>query len=459
MTEMDYSTLVKEEEEHRLSRVPLTALYEALKQVKDGRKKRGCRYSLALILTLLLLARPAGETEMRAAAEWIKLRKGWIIEQLHLTRASVPCQGTYLYALERIDAQELLEVVAGCLTRGEAAQRCENEPSRLAEQAGQQEKQHVAVDGKTMRGTLGHESATQPSVHVLSVYEVRTGLVLAQRSVAEKENEISAVKDLLTPVYVKDRVGTADAMHTQKTTCQRIDQLGGKYLFFFEVNHPTAHEDLALFFEDPDADQSTWGFFSHTEKGHGRLTTRTVSTSTEMNDWFATLWTGIAQSFQVTRTVKRKCRRVIEQTEAQQQTPASEAQPSSQQPTPATLPPKAKPSKKRKQVIFVEETSQQVVYGFTNLTPAQASPEAIATFLRKHWAIENRLHWRRDVTLREDHSQVRTTGKPPVLAVLNNIVLSLMDWLGVPNVPDQMRIFGAFPKLALDLLLGPLTFE
>jgi hypothetical protein len=54
-----------------------------------------------------------------------------------------------------------------------------------------------------MRGTLGHESATQPSVHVLSVYEVRTGLVLAQRSVAEKENEISAVKELLTPVYVR----------------------------------------------------------------------------------------------------------------------------------------------------------------------------------------------------------------------------------------------------------------
>src|SRR2546422_9816331 len=123
MTEMDYSTLLAEEEaENRLSRVPLTALYEALKQVKDGRKKRGCRYSLALILTLLLLARLAGETEMRAAAQWIKLRKGWIIEQLHLTRASVPCQGTYLYALERIDAQELLEVEAGGLARWEGAQ-------------------------------------------------------------------------------------------------------------------------------------------------------------------------------------------------------------------------------------------------------------------------------------------------------------------------------------------------
>jgi hypothetical protein len=73
MTEMDYSTLVAEEEATRLKRVPLTALYEALQQVKDGRKKRGRRYALALILTLLLLARLAGETEIRGAAQWIKL--------------------------------------------------------------------------------------------------------------------------------------------------------------------------------------------------------------------------------------------------------------------------------------------------------------------------------------------------------------------------------------------------
>ena len=294
---------------------------------------------------------------------------------------------------------------------------------------------------------------------MLSVYEIRTGLVLAQRSVAEKENEISAVKDLLTPVYVKDRVWTADAMHTQKTACQCIEQFGGKYLFFFKDNHPTAHEDLALFFEDPDADRSAWGFFSQTDKGHGRLTTRTVRTTTEMNDWFATEWAGIAQSFQVIRTGKRKRRKVLEQAPAEEQTSISEQENSSQQ-TQATLPPKAKPSKKgkqAKQVTFVEETSQQVVYGFSNLTPAEASPEAIATFLRNHWAIENRLHWRRDVTLHEDHSQVRTTGKPQVLAALNNIVLSLMDWLGVRNVPDHMRIFGAFPKLALALLLGPRT--
>jgi predicted transposase YbfD/YdcC len=463
MTEMDYNILVAEEEVHRLSRVPLTALYEALKQVKDGRKKRGCRYSLALILTLLLLARLAGETEIRAAAHWIRLRKSWIIEQLHLKRASVPCLGTYLYALGKIDAQDLLKVVAECVTRWETQERCENEPSRLAGQGGKQRKQHVAVDGKTMRGTLGHESASQPSVHVLSVYEVHSGLVLAQRSVREKENEISAGKDLLIPLYVKDRVWTADAMHTQKMVCQSIDQFGGKYLFFFKDNHPTAHEDLALFFEDPEADQSTWEVFSQTEKGHGRLTTRKMCTTTEMNDWFAGEWAGVSQTFQLTRTVTRRQRKLLEVEESGEQTPPSqtgkrkepEEQERSSTPTKQT-----KANKKtKKQVTYVKETSQQVVYGLTNLTPTEAGPETIAAFARAHWAVENRLHWRRDVTLHEDHSQVRTAGRPEALATLNNIVLALMDWLGVHNVPEQMRIFNAYPQLALALLLGPLTFE
>src|SRR5258706_16336738 len=103
---MDYNTLLTAEEEQRLSRVPLTALYEALKQVADGRKKRGCRYSLALILTLLLLARLAGEADLGATAQWIRFRKVWIIQHLHLTRGSLPCAGTYAYGLDRIGAQE-----------------------------------------------------------------------------------------------------------------------------------------------------------------------------------------------------------------------------------------------------------------------------------------------------------------------------------------------------------------
>jgi hypothetical protein len=83
----------------------------------------------------------------------------------------------------------------------------------------------------------------------------------------------------------------------------------------------------------------------------------------------------------------------------------------------------------------------------------------VLELVRDHWAIENRLHWRRDVTLREDHCQVRKGEAPRVLAVLNSFLLALLDFRGVTNVPKQMRIFDAHPLQAVRLLLGsPLTF-
>jgi hypothetical protein len=70
--------------------------------------------------------------------------------------------------------------------------------------------------------------------------------------------------------------------------------------------------------------------------------------------------------------------------------------------------------------------------------------------------IENRLHWRRDVTLREDHCQVRKGNAPRVLAVLNSFLLALLDFGGVTDVPKQMRLFDARPWLAVRLLFGSL---
>ncbi len=76
--------------------------------------------------------------------------------------------------------------------------------------------------------------------------------------------------------------------------------------------------------------------------------------------------------------------------------------------------------------------------------------------MRAHWQVENRVHWRRDVTLGEDGCQVKQGKAAQVLAALNNGVLMLMDHLGVENVKEQMREFAAQPLAAVALLLRPL---
>ena len=90
----------------------------------------------------------------------------------------------------------------------------------------------------------------------------------------------------------------------------------------------------------------------------------------------------------------------------------------------------------------------------------QVSYPAQAKFVVCDYTIENRLHWRRDVTLREDDCQVRKGEAPRVLAVLNSCLLALLDFLGVSNVPRQMRIFDARTWQAVRLLLSSLlTFK
>ena len=84
---------------------------------------------------------------------------------------------------------------------------------------------------------------------------------------------------------------------------------------------------------------------------------------------------------------------------------------------------------------------------------AGVGPERLLELVRGHWAIENRLHWVRDVTLGEDGCRVRTGGAPQVLAALRNVVLGLLRRRGVPNVAAALRENGWQPQGALRLLV------
>ncbi len=406
---MDYITLAPEKEfPANLNEADAHSVYAAFEKITDGRCKRGIRYPVALILTLIVLAKLMGEPKLSGVSQWVRLRGTWLNEHLHLQRSSWPAASTYTYVLDRINPQEVTQVIQQCLTQAESSRQCGTEPSRLLGQAGHEQKAHLALDGKTMRGTLSHSQAatTQPSVHLLSLYEVSTGIVLAQRAVQTKENEISAVPHLLLPVLIKGRIWSADAMHTQKKMCGQLTQNGGDYLLIAKDNQPTTRSDLELFFEDPEADRAGWQSSTTCEKGHGRLEKRTLTASTDLTDYFTNQWPGIAQVFRLERSVSEK-----------------------------------------------GQHRSSVVYGFTSLSVKRASTQRLLQLNRGHWGIENCLHWRRDVTLGEDHSQVRTGRAPEVLAALNNTLLSLMDFLHVPNVPNQMRFYQAYPLEALRLLL------
>jgi hypothetical protein len=193
------------------------SLYRAFERVTDGRKARGKRYPLALMLTLLLLGKLAGETTLAGIVDWVNERKQTLQRQLNWPKR-FPVNSTYSEALAQCDGQAIANVIALVLVNARAQEVCGEEPSRLlAYQLGEQYLIHTAMDGKTLRGTLQHDKETQPPVHLLSLYECERGIVLAQEALKSKENEITAAGALLRPALVKGRIISADAMHCARS--------------------------------------------------------------------------------------------------------------------------------------------------------------------------------------------------------------------------------------------------
>jgi predicted transposase YbfD/YdcC len=383
--------------------VDASSLYRAFEHVKDGRKAKGKRYPLALLFTLLLLGKLAGETKLEGIIDWINERQPELKQLLNWPKG-FPVQKTYTDALAKCDHQEVARAIAQVLVKARAGeQRDEKEPKS-------DQLIHTAVDGKVLRGTLKHGRDDQPPVHLLSFYECESGIVLDQFVVNKKKNEESACKAILHPLLVKGRIISADAIFSCREWCAAVQAYGGYYLIPIKDNNPAVLRALSDFFADEGIDRKEFQFHKEVNKGHGRREIREIWTSTQMNDWFEKEWAGIAQVFQIRRTVQEK-----------------------------------------------GEERVEIVYGMTNVPRKQAAAKRLLELNRKHWRIENRLHYRRDVTLGEDASQVRSRGAPEVLAALNGGLLALLDFLGVKNVAKQMRHFCAQPQDALQLLLGKLS--
>lgn len=410
---MNYSTFEEAVEQGQWPiKIDVLSVYRAFEQIIDGRHKRGVRYRVEEILTLILLGKLAGMTTPAAIAEWVRHRAEQLKQFLPWKRASFPCASTYSNVLRTLDAAQLTQVLAQFLTRAEASQRCGEEAGRLGTDTQGWVHEHLALDGKTLRGTLGHVATDQKKMHQLALYEVQTGVLLKEQVTGEKQNELSMVSEFLTPCLVKGRILSADALHTQHAFCFKVTRWEGDYVLIAKDNQATLADDLRLFFAEPPVDCRDWRTARTVDKGHGRLEIRELVASTELNDFLGGQWAGVAQVFRLTRTVREK-----------------------------------------------GVTRTEVVYGITSLSPAQASAERLLKLVRDHWAIENRLHWRRDVTLGEDHCQVRKGAAPRVLAVLNSFLLALLDFGRVTNVPKQMRLFDAKPWLAVRLLFSSvLTF-
>jgi predicted transposase YbfD/YdcC len=396
------------------TKVEAASLYAVLQGVQDQRAKRGQRYEAALVLTLMLLAKLAGEQSLRGIAQWVQLRVTWLQTMLPCLDTRTPCANTYRYICSHVDVDELNQTLGRffaqtheAIATGEESKQKIQATGLPAEQRGQEQ---LSLDGKCLRGTC--DSGAPPATsarHVLALYNVTHGHVLRQIVTAGPGDEQPAGVDLLHGLDLRHCVITADALHTRPVLCRQILAQGGDYLLIAKENQPTLRSDIALLFSESPVPWLPEEQIRHVSKGHGRLEVRHLRVSHQLNDYLMPHWPAVAQVFQLERHVVRR-----------------------------------------------QRISHEFAYGLTSLPATAAPPSRLLQLLRHHWHIENRLHWRRDTRLGEDACRVRSGRAPYTLSALNNAVLAFMDYLGVENVADQFRIFAAQPHTALKLLLCPL---
>jgi predicted transposase YbfD/YdcC len=394
---MEYSTLQPWQEIGETGTVyDVGSIYGRFLEISDPRGDKGKRYSLEMLLVIIFMAKLTGKDKPDEIADWAKNNAEGLAQLLGLKRIWMPSHST----IRRVFHSILDEA----------------EFDRMAQAYQQQEQsgagEVLAMDGKVLHGT--QIAGVEGSDNVLSIYAVEEQYVLAQQAVDSKENEIVAAPQVLQRVTLAGKIVTGDALHTQRATSQQIVTDGGEYIWPVKENQPRLYEDIQRLFA-PDKPKPGFGAIKtdfltthKTNYGHGRLEKRTLQTSAMLNDYLD--WPGVAQVYRLEREF----------------------------------------SWIRQGQIY--KTSCEIEFGITSLSREQASPTKVLQARRKHWLIETGLHYRRDVTFREDATRMTIGAAGRVLATVHNLLIGLIKRAGYSNAAKARRHYEGHLDEAFRLL-------
>jgi len=365
------------------------SLAQALSLLPDFRQPKGRRYDLLPILLLSCIAMMCGCTSQSAIADWGHNYSHHRLWKLGFKRSCAPSQSTLHRIFKGIDAEKLeLLLCDWC-----------QQVLRLIGFTTPTDLEGASLDGKLLCGS-SKQKAAQP--HLLASLSHKLGLVLGQVAVSGKSSEITAANDLIEMLVLKGIVITGDAMFTQREVAKKVIAKGGHYLISVKANQPSLLEDIKQAFTQQWWMRDTISEYKSVDVYAGRVEQRTLKASTAMQGYSD--WPGLKQVLKMERKITFKRAGVIRQEEA---------------------------------------------YAITSLDEERASAQQLLRLWREHWHIENKLHYVRDVTFKEDKSQVRAGKIPQVMAALRNAAISLMRMTGATNIAAACRRYAAQPGLAL----------
>ncbi len=344
---------------------PLEAIEEHFGKIRDPRKDRTKDHKLIDIIAIAICAVICGAEGWVDIENFGNKKLAWLKTFLELPNG-IPSHDTFGRVFSLMDAEQFQAAFYEWV-------QAVNELVHG---------QIVNIDGKCLRGSQ-EKGLGKRGIYMVSAWAEENHLVLGQRKVDEKSNEITAIPELLKILALSGCIVTIDAMGTQTEIAQTIRDAQADYLLSVKENQGHLYEDLSMLFGVDQQLNFKYASLDHaktTSKGHGRIEVRECwSTS---NPAYLKLirnhqnWAGLKSIVMVIST------RIIDGVE-----------------------------------------TRQVRYYISSLS---SNAQRILQVCRRHWAIENELHWILDVALNEDHSRVRKDQAPENFAVLRHIALNLL---------------------------------
>lgn len=329
----------------------------------DPRVERTKRHNLLDMFILALCATIGGANGWADIARFGNAKLDFFRRFLDLPNG-IPSHDTFGRVFARLDPAALLTCIQNWLAAFRAVV----------------ERELVAIDGKTMRGSFDTAAGQNP-LHVVSAWASEARLVLGQVSVDSKSNEITAIPLLLELLDLQGCIVTIDAMGCQKEIAAAVRDREADYVLTVKDNQPTllhtVHEAFMAHAESDFTDPSLRRLKT-VERGHGRHETRDYFIAAAPKKLIANgEWKDVRSIGMVQRT------RIID-----------------------------------------GHTSEEIIYYLSSLPP---KVRTFAAAVRGHWGIENRLHWSLDVTFAEDQSRVRKDHGPANLGMLRRLALSILQ--------------------------------
>lgn len=236
---------------------------------------------------------------------------------------------------------------------------------------------HVAIDGKTVRGS--HDRANgKAALHLVSAWAVENHLTLGQEAVDAKSNEITAIPKLLAMLDLQGALVTIDAMGCQKEIAEQVVGQEGDYVLMVKENQPNLYAEVVRLEEAALVDEyAGCSNFCEQEQSHGRQELRACWVLTDLEAvQERAKWPGLQSVIVVVR----------------------------------------------ERTAGDKNSCEKHYY----ISSRKMTAEQFLKVIRGHWGIENSLHWVLDVVFDEDRSRVRKDHGPENLALLRRLAVSLL---------------------------------